>query len=271
MQNFLLLVMPEREFFSFRFAIPGYILILLIISINYIPLFRILEETRAGEVFGAFLALLSLFSGSALGFLISQFWWWWFNGKGRSFGMERCQEAKNTFIERCNDWTGQKPVIPESKPEKQKTLLDLEHIFDYVVLTAPGNRGKEGAEGRLWGYAERKWDMYHVFSSTLLSLSLGFGIGTAFRIYYEFSIFRAFQLFRDCAIALPELWAYIFLLLSFITLTILIRAVRRNVEHEYCDTLRFIARHCQPKAEDLQRTFPEYFKKNDKKNAGGTE
>lgn len=264
--------MPEREFFSFRFAIPGYILILLIISINYVPLFAILENTKAGEVFGAFLAFLSLFSGSALGFLISQFWWWWFDREGRSFGMNRCKQAKDVFIQRYNGWTGHKLVIPENdKSKKQKILLHLEHIFDYVVLTAQGSKGKERSEDRLWSYAERKWDMYHVFSSTRLSLILGFALGTAFRIYYERFIFGAFRLLGNSAIAdkvaLPELWAYIFLLVSSVILVILISIVRSNVENEYSETLTFIARHCDPDVKDLMRTFPDDdFKDEEKKS-----
>ena len=267
--------MPEREFFSFRFAIPGYILILFIIAINYVPLLRIFETSEAGEVFGAFLAFLSLFSGSALGFLISQFSWYRFDSKGRIFGIKRCKKATNAFIERLEDRTGQKIVIPDINPEKRKVLLDLSHILDYIILTTQGGKGKERAEDRLWSYAERKWDMYHVFSSTRLALILGFGLGTTFRIYYELFIFGTFQLLQDSAlsdkVALPEFWAYSFLLLSFVILVILIQTVRHNVEGEYCDTLEFIVRNCEPCAQDMRRAFPEYFEKVKENTSGRSE
>lgn len=67
--------MSERQYFSLRYAIPGFAFILILIGINFVPLLKFLEEIPAfKDSFGAFLAFFSLFSGSAIGFLISQFW-----------------------------------------------------------------------------------------------------------------------------------------------------------------------------------------------------
>lgn len=93
--------MPEREYFSFRYAIPGYTFLLLVVLINYIPLLTILRATGAGQVFGAFLAFLSLFTGSAIGFLVSQFWWLYFSHGDRIFGVNGYETLRNFLIEMC--------------------------------------------------------------------------------------------------------------------------------------------------------------------------
>jgi len=90
--------MAERQYFSLRYAIPGYAFILLVIAINYVPLLNILPEFS--EVFGAFLAFLSLFSGSAIGFLICQAWWWWFQGHAGIWGISEFKEARDEFTTR---------------------------------------------------------------------------------------------------------------------------------------------------------------------------
>jgi len=77
--------MPERSFFDWRTAFLGYTFILIIMGINYIPLAKILENTSLGSTFGAVLAFLTLVSGSAIGFLVSQVWWWHFQRNGTQY------------------------------------------------------------------------------------------------------------------------------------------------------------------------------------------
>ena len=67
--------MSERSFFDWRTALPGYTFILIILGLNYSPLFEIFKSQGIQSTFGAILAFLTLVSGSAIGFLVSQVWW----------------------------------------------------------------------------------------------------------------------------------------------------------------------------------------------------
>ena len=51
-------IMPERGYFSFRYSIPGYTFILLVIAVNIVPLLTILSDASIGPFFGAFLAFV---------------------------------------------------------------------------------------------------------------------------------------------------------------------------------------------------------------------
>jgi hypothetical protein len=88
--------MSQRHFFSFRYSIPGYTFIVLVIGTNYVPLFEVLTARGFESVFVAFLAFLSLLSGSAIGFLISQFWYWKFQKKIGIFGVKQFESAIET-------------------------------------------------------------------------------------------------------------------------------------------------------------------------------
>lgn len=167
------------------------------------------------------------------------------------------KKAEDAFV---NKYKGSEYLltVPLNISESQRRKA-FELIFDYVALTT---KGEKQTEDRFWKYGERKYDMFHVLSSTLLSLILGFVLGTAIRLYYQFFIFDARFIIDE--VVLPELCAYIFLLVSFVSLIFLIRSVRRNVEDEYCKSLISIARHCKPNVDDLRRAFPDYFKKNEK-------
>jgi hypothetical protein len=149
--------MPEREYFSFRYAIPGYIFILLVVAINHVPLLRFLEITEAGEVFAALLGFLSLFAGSALGFLISQIWYWWFGRKRAKkpgvYGIDELEQVDKALIKKL-----QKLGLRKDAEDNKRAMLA---IADYIVYRK---------EELLLGYARRRWDMYHVLSSTIHTL-----------------------------------------------------------------------------------------------------
>lgn len=93
-------VMSKRDYFSVRYTVPGYTLILLVIGINYFPFLKILETTEFGSVFGAFLGFLSLFASSALGFLVSQLYWWRFLSKCALFGVKEFGNTLNVLVEK---------------------------------------------------------------------------------------------------------------------------------------------------------------------------
>ena len=106
--------MSDRQYFDFRSVVPGFVFILLLIGINFVPILKFLQNPAFSDFFGAFLAFLTLFSGSAIGFLISQIHWYgWQKGCGiishkeykesmKLFFDKYCESAKN----KENLWTG---------------------------------------------------------------------------------------------------------------------------------------------------------------------
>jgi len=232
--------MSEREYFSYRYAVPGYAFILLVIAINYVPLLEILNRTQVGEVFGAFLAFLSLFAGSAIGFLLSQFWFFRFSHGARIFGISGFESLRHFLVEECKNHG----LIEGKEPP-------LEAILDYI-------RHRETKE-ELSKYAERRWDMYHVLSSTWYALAIGFGVGWAFRSYYQFSVFACAPA-THWAEFLAEYFAQLFILLCFAVLWLAIYFGRNRLMTNYYPMLKALIRHeLDEVEEELPTVFPDFF------------
>jgi hypothetical protein len=256
--------MSQREFFSYRFAVPGYIFILFLLAINYVPLLTILKETGLDSAFGAFLAFLSLFTGSALGFMIAQFWWWWFNHKGRTFGLKKLEGAEKALINKY------KPEIENAAETERKKWHIL--IFDYIIL----NGDKQG--DKLWKYAERRWDIYHVLSSTCLALIISYIIGVFVRIYFEIFIFQSSVLTLINAFSWDflsgsygaEFFAQIFFLICMIISLAFVQKGRENIIEEYSRIVEAVVHHSHIERERLRAIFPSCFKPlpSDKASAG---
>lgn len=68
--------MSERTYFSFRYAIPGYtfLAIILLINIEYF-IEHMKQLSDSITLFGIILGFFTLLSGSAIGFIISQIWY----------------------------------------------------------------------------------------------------------------------------------------------------------------------------------------------------
>lgn len=157
--------MPERAFFSLRHAVPGYTLILLIIGINYVPLVKILEcLSRLGIQSDIFLAALSLLSGAPFGFLISQFWWWLFHQMGADYQLD--PRSANALINKYG------LTRPKCLQEKKKTVV----LHDYV-LHYEGQCKKT-----VFRYIERRWDLYLILKSEMITLLIGLMFGIGFRV-----------------------------------------------------------------------------------------
>jgi hypothetical protein len=198
--------MSEREYFSLKYAVPGFTLILIVGAINYIPLFRIFGEPSARGIPDLFLAVLTLFSGSALGFLVSQIWWFRFAKYERHKFYEKFAHIlKNKYNVAINDET--------------KVIT----VFDHVV------HHKEGKE--LSALASRRWDLYHLLSAIRISLLIGIVLGVIGRVYYEFAV--GFQLSLENAFHSGELLVLVIVLSSVIVLWILLDKLRQITKEEY--------------------------------------
>ena len=150
--------MSERTFFELRSALPGFIFIIITLSLNpefLIALFRFAESSAS---FGIFLGFITILGGSALGFLVSQIWWIIFE---RVFhGYYGCPRRKsvNLLIEKyC--------IKKDVADDVQKMLVILNFFIHYKT-----------DEGIL-SYISRRWDLYNlhgsIFTTYLFSLLIG--------------------------------------------------------------------------------------------------
>jgi hypothetical protein len=73
--------MPGRDYFSLRYAVPGFCFILITVGLNFLPIKIIIEAYGASDIFGVVLSFISLFASSAIGFIITQFWFAHFHHK----------------------------------------------------------------------------------------------------------------------------------------------------------------------------------------------
>lgn len=153
----------ERSLFSFRYAVPGYVFILLLITINFNPINKLFEEmsknTGASSFLGAVLAFLSLMSGSVLGFLITQGWYIFFH----------CYWYKRVVPLDLLINVIKEEDVKHRKIKKEKAWV----VLDYLVHT----------KKEILPYLSRRWDAYNTFASTALAVFLGYCFGYIIRWY----------------------------------------------------------------------------------------
>jgi len=73
--------MPERNFFNFRYGLPGYTFILIMILVAYPRLNEIFINLSVEQMNFSLISafLVFLLGGGAIGFLVSQFWYFLHN------------------------------------------------------------------------------------------------------------------------------------------------------------------------------------------------
>jgi hypothetical protein len=239
--------MPERGYFSQRWAIPGYTFILLIVAINFVPLNKMLKLTELTSVFGGFLALLS---GSVIGFLISQSWWWWFHSKFKQYEWSPIRILIDKY-----------KLTKESKPKDKKNVLI---VYDYVLFSGVhSDQKKKGISTYLF----RRWDMYILLSCTKLSLILGVAAGVLFRILSEYFLFQMSflkELEQNFLFFLHqiEFWFLAIILVAAIILVIFVWHGQAWIRFEYERMHDDVIKESDIKQEKLKEIFPpDYFDK----------
>lgn len=162
--------MSERSYFDLRYTISGFVFIILILGLNYFPLFVLLKSTEMTEIVGAFLAFFTLFSGSAIGFLISQVWWCIWEKRGGLLGDKYHRKSFETFEKKYDIGF---PSEEAMKNEFHTAIDYATHLVDKKILTV----------------AKRRWDLFHILSATFYSLWLGLVFGFIIRICFQFILF----------------------------------------------------------------------------------
>ena len=172
--------MSGRQYFELRNAIPGFVFLLLIIVINFFPLVILLQDTAFSSSIGIFLAVLSLFSGSAIGFLISQEHW---HNWQKNFGILSHTEYEKSiqqFFKKFNivdqEWKAYLKKIRLKNSKDDEWKRQLQTAIDYM--------SHYDADEKILKLSQRRWDMYHTLSATKTALNWGIIIGICLRALY---------------------------------------------------------------------------------------
>ncbi|MFB3890103.1 MAG: hypothetical protein ACE14S_11475 [Candidatus Bathyarchaeia archaeon] len=232
-----------------RYAVPGFIFILIIVGLNYSPILAIVKDSGANDGLSIVLSFITLFSGSAIGFLISQVWFLYFNA--RKLDSTRINNNFEDAIQKTTGWIKKKWSKSMLWNDKEKERASaMAAIIDYLLLT-------EKNEEKV-NFCKRKWDLYHSLSCTLVSLIMSAVLGVLLRGYAHCSFFESFwkwiiggsffgenlaNVNKYCLDLLNQSLAIDYLLFGFtlvavLFLSILIVFVRRQVFAEYYQMFR---------------------------------
>lgn len=147
--------MPERTFFTLRYALSGYTSILMALLVAYPKLRDIFILNQNVELIGVFLAFFTLLSGGAIGFLVSQLYYIINNEFLHRHALQKARE----FLE------GKYNITKDS--HHQIVFLDYVHHLS----------GKETI-----AYTQRRFDLKHTLASALFATYIGSFFGLLVRI-----------------------------------------------------------------------------------------
>ena len=255
--------MSQRSYFERRTAIPGFTLILIVLAINYVPFSKILVGDSNQELWGLLFTVLTLLSGSAIGFLVAEASWWWFQGKGAQFAdlnnSKKSRKPIATLIEKFN--LNQRAKKNE---DKQKILAVFGYVAHYELGVTDESVGKEKrSRSEVVEYTIRRWDLYHLFSAEMASLLIGLLMGWASRIIYVLCLGIPFSFpLQLCwnVIKTGEFWILAFTTIIGAILWCRMKKARKwvNTQYDYVSTA--IIRNSSLEKEDLVNVFsPDFF------------
>lgn len=152
--------MSERTYFSFRYALPGYtfLLIMLAINIEFIIL-QIDRYSGGATLLGIIIGFLSLLGGNAIGFIISQPWYYIYNYHFKS-GKKFLEQSPHKRLNEIIYFT--------SEP------IELLSILTHFLATE--------AEERVSAYINRLNDMLNSLASITSAIISGLIIGYVLRL-----------------------------------------------------------------------------------------
>lgn len=238
--------MSDREYFSLRYTVPGFVLILLIFGTNYSVILNIISRHGATDVFSVSIAILSLFASSSIGFLVSQIWFCIFHYK-RIYASILRKEDMESSMKTSFGWKKADEIENISNEKERDEIMGT--AIDYLL-----NDPSVGSN--LFKFFQRKIDLYHTMSSAVISLSIGLGLGTISRLVLILSGRYLFHTLLD-----QFLFFFTFVAGSFFI--IILMYLRKQIFFEYHPMLKlFLSRkHEQKNIQKLYELFPDYVAK----------
>jgi hypothetical protein len=176
-----------------RTAIPGFTFLLFVILLNHNPLREFLLESGKQEVFGVIFVILSLLGGSAIGFQVTRIWlflqqrFWLPCDVGKpgkrelrgsygkmveEFSLKSCKEKK------CKEICKKKENRKDYNKKRCKRRLIV--FWGYLMHKKWGEKKtKEHVN-----YAQKRWDIYQLLSSELITIAVAIIFGIIIRIFW---------------------------------------------------------------------------------------
>jgi hypothetical protein len=237
--------MPERGYFDLRTLVPGYSFIILVVAINFYPLFVDIKLSDMSSIFAGIVALLG---GPTLGFLVSQVWWWWFHWQIPLYKWRPIQELIKKY----------KLTKQETSQDKKKVLIVYDYLLHAFIHSSEEKKG-------LSTYAFRRWDMLVLLSTTRLSLMLGVAVGALFRILSEIFLFNwniasEFEQNLFFFICKSEFWVLAIIIVGAILLIGFVWHGIKWVLNEYEGMHEAIIKETDATQEEIEKIFPDdYF------------
>jgi hypothetical protein len=244
--------MADRDYFDLRYAIPGFTFLLFVILINYSPIIALLSGSDNPYITlaTAFLTFVTLLSGSAIGFIISQIWFLGHNKQGGIMHLKDLAKLKTRFNEKF------KPKFEALTEVEKNRYYDL--MVTYILHHQNSERQK---------FIQRRADIYQTLSCTALALFLSVCVGAPLRLYFEYTVFYgSFLISAEWQSAIIEV---IILAIPLALLGVLMKS-RKYPLLNYCGMLMAsinedIIGEKQIIIIKLKEAFPEIFKKNENK------
>lgn len=211
---------------------------------NWESLVSLFSGEELGPVFGAVFAFLYLLSGSAVGFLVSQLWYVFFNW--HFFGKYYDHEEINRVL-KC-----------KLKPTERVDFHRLHVFSDYIQRLS---KSKE-----MLIYAQRRWDLIHIFGSAIFAIASGFLVGI---VYY---LINTENQFATLGAALKIHWMLILLIVisTGLILVCLGKGLFRTLKEHSIARLILIQEVLDENEKKdllirLKRSFPKYFQASEEK------
>jgi hypothetical protein len=247
--------MSERDYFSLRYTVPGFVIFLLVMGMNYGPIYNILSRQGVTDVSGIALSLLSLFASSAVGFLISQVWFKiyhhtreWANLLGKEPIYQNMPNTLNENIKKCLGlgWEintkGKLNLYQRIQEEK------LAAAIDYILNKQPDNITK---------FLHRKIDLYHTMSCVLISLLSGLLIGVVIRLVCVISSEKTYICLTKFDLGLY--WSTVILAIIFI---LIFYKLRKEILFEYQPMIEIVLNQkLNPSSEGTSEKYIDLFKR----------
>lgn len=234
--------MSERDYFSLRYTVPGFVLIFLIIGLNYGPMYNILTSQGITDVTSLAISILTLFASSAIGFLISQVWFFIFHSR-RSFARILEEDNVEEYMHKAFGW---KKKEPKQKNNSQRDAA-MGAVIDYIL-----NKEDE----KFLKFFQRKIDLYHTMSCTCISLSAGLIIGEIVR-GIAIDTWSGYCIQSDL-----DRFLFIFTIISGLFFFCIFIYLRKKIFVEYHPMLKLIlnnlAAQNKPLKENIQQVFGKY-------------
>lgn len=221
--------MSQRTFFDIRYTIPGAGFLLVILIINLYPIIEYIQQNFTSIInlnigIGIFLAVITFFSGSTFGFIISQFWYglFWII---RKYNLEN--ENKYPYNVLCNEYNISK-----------NNFVTVFHYFGCIP------------EKEVETYLSRRWDLINLFGSFIISLFIGSICGE----YIKTNYFHK-ELFSN-------ILSYDILVIGLIIILIVIEYKSLKwVLKENWDMLIFFIRKSVKEKNGIENIIPEHYRK----------